>query len=178
MKPNKNISPCPAGNDLVFLCGIFCFLLSFGLGNAADVWAAVGKTSAESTKNYVNEQKLAEKKAEQSYPFIENVKKEDPILRKIRLHNMGLNTEDIEHDYFVLSSPLVNTYEDMYEPVRFMHSKHAASLNNNCAASHHYRPQDPELPEIMPCRSCHQEPFQPEHPKRLGLKAAYHQQCI
>lgn len=62
MKPNKNISPCPAGNDLVFLCGIFCFLLSFGLGNAADVWAAVGKTSAESTKNYVNEQKLAEKK--------------------------------------------------------------------------------------------------------------------
>lgn len=106
------------------------------------------------------------------------MKKEDPILRKIRLHNMGLNTEDIEHDYFVLSSPLVNTYEDMYEPVRFMHSKHAASLNNNCAASHHYRPQDPELPEIMPCRSCHQEPFQPEHPKRLGLKAAYHQQCI
>jgi hypothetical protein len=32
--------------------------------------------------------------------------------------------------------------------------------------------------ETTRCSACHQEPFQKDHPERLGLKAAYHQQCM
>ncbi len=123
-------------------------------------------------------QRKARQRAKKQYPLIEEVKKVDPTLRKMRLKEKGVGIEDVEQDYFLLSSPLVNTYEDKYEPVRFMHSKHAASLEENCAACHHYRPADKSKSETVPCRSCHKESFDSEYPNRPGLKGAYHLRCM
>jgi hypothetical protein len=59
-----------------------------------------------------------------------------------------------------------------------MHSKHAVVIKD-CALCHHYRPLDADAAsETTRCSACHQEPFQKDHPERLGLKAAYHQQCM
>ncbi len=58
-----------------------------------------------------------------------------------------------------------------------MHAKHAASLKD-CAICHHYRPTDTDAQETTRCSACHQESFRKDHPERLGLKAAYHLQCM
>jgi hypothetical protein len=58
--------------------------------------------------------------------FVDEVLIEDLPLRQQRLRRMGLDTGDIEHSYLWLASPFVNTYEDTYASVRFMHSRHAA----------------------------------------------------
>ena len=58
-----------------------------------------------------------------------------------------------------------------------MHAKHAAGAKD-CAACHHYRPTDPNALETTRCSACHQEAFNPEHPERIGLKAAYHIGCM
>ncbi|MCG6963672.1 MAG: tetrathionate reductase family octaheme c-type cytochrome [Acidobacteria bacterium] len=103
---------------------------------------------------------------------------EDAALRQQRLRRLGLSTADIEHGCVVLASPLANTFEDLYGPVRFMHAKHAASLMGNCALCHHARPSDPERKETVACRTCHVAAADPDHPGCVSLKAAYHLSCI
>jgi hypothetical protein len=109
---------------------------------------------------------------------VHEVLQEDLPLRQQRLRRLGLGPKDIEHSYLWLQSPFVNTFEDEYEPVRFMHSKHAAALHGDCATCHHYRPLDPEASETVACKACHRHAFDPELPGRIGLKAAYHMQCL
>ncbi|MGE4504484.1 MAG: tetrathionate reductase family octaheme c-type cytochrome [Desulfovibrionaceae bacterium] len=114
---------------------------------------------------------------------VKGVRLEDPQLRQLRFKELGLGIEDIHYSLKVLESPLVNTYEDLYGPVRFMHAKHAASLDGNCALCHHVSPEGADaatdrLSETVACRACHRESFDPRQPERLGLKAAYHQQCM
>jgi len=110
--------------------------------------------------------------------FVEDVLMEDLLLRQQRLRRIGLGTADIEHSYLWLESPFVNTFGDTYGPVRFMHSRHAAALGGDCAACHHYRPADANASETVACRACHQEAFNPDRQGRIGLKAAYHLQCM
>jgi hypothetical protein len=110
--------------------------------------------------------------------FVEEALPEDLPLRQQRLRRIGLGTKDIEHSYLWLESPLVNTFEDTYGPVRFMHSRHAAALGGDCAVCHHYRPADPQASETVACKACHQKAFDPDHQGRIGLKAAYHGQCM
>ena len=115
--------------------------------------------------------------------FVAKVRLEDPKLRQLRFKNLELGVGDIKYSYMILDSPLVNTFENLYGPARFMHSKHAASLNGDCALCHHASPEGADagadrLSETVACRSCHQESFNPDHPERIGLKAAYHQQCM
>jgi octaheme c-type cytochrome (tetrathionate reductase family) len=117
-------------------------------------------------------------KALEQKKLVKDVEAEDPAKRRQRLHEEGFSIKDMTAQYLVLNSPDVNTYDGKYGPVRFMHGKHASALNNNCASCHHYRPKDRALPELMACRSCHQEAFNPDMPERVGLKAAYHQQCM
>lgn len=91
-----------------------------------------------------------------------------------------------------LSSPLIKTYTDIYEPVRFMHSKHANVLND-CSICHHRTARDEndvygepitmarmqaleKIPEA--CSNCHQKPFDPQRLHVPGLKGAYHQLCM
>ena len=58
-----------------------------------------------------------------------------------------------------------------------MHMKHAKVVRD-CIECHHYRPDDPDASETTGCSACHQDAFSEKVPDRIGLKAAYHQQCM
>ncbi len=92
----------------------------------------------------------------------------------------------------VLNSPVINQYSDLYEPVRFMHGKHANVLED-CTICHHRRPREEGdrygEPVTMPglrqleeepasCTLCHDKPFDPKNLHTPGLKGAYHQLCM
>jgi len=123
------------------------------------------------------DQVAALERAKETVPFVDAVMDECKLCRQMRLRETGLGTKDIEHSYFVLNSPIINAAEDHYGPVRFMHSKHAAQIQD-CAMCHHFRPLDADASETTRCSACHQEAFRKDHPERIGLKAAYHQQCM
>ncbi len=123
------------------------------------------------------DQAAAEIRAAEVVPFVEAVKDECTLCRQLRLRDMGLGIKDQTESYYLLNSPIIQKTEDHYGPVRFMHTKHAA-VTQDCAVCHHYRPLDETASEFVRCSACHQEPFKKERPDRLGLKAAYHQQCM
>ncbi len=123
------------------------------------------------------DQEAAKKRAGEVVPFVEAVMDECRLCRQQRLRDMGLSVNDQTERYFLLDSPIIRKTEDHYGPVRFMHSKHAV-VTRDCALCHHYRPLDEAASETARCSACHQEPFNARHPERLGLKAAYHQQCM
>jgi len=124
------------------------------------------------------DQEAARQRASLRLPLVKEVLDEDMALRQQRLRKLGIGMKDIDNSYVYLESDLVNAYENQYEPVRFMHSKHAAVLEGNCVLCHHHRPADDKAPETVACRSCHQEPFNESTPGRVGLKAAYHMRCV
>jgi hypothetical protein len=123
------------------------------------------------------DQAEAVQRSREVVPFVETVVDECLLCRQQKLRDMGLGVKDITHTYSLLDSPLIKKHEDQYGPVRFMHAKHAAATRD-CALCHHYRPTDPDAKETVRCSACHQESFNPAHPERIGLKAAYHQQCM
>ncbi len=142
---------------------------------AADVTAP--KPSVEKVVWTAPDQEAAKKRAAQVVPFVEAVMDECRLCRQQRLRDMGLNVKDQTESYYLLNSPIIRKTEDHYGPVRFMHAKHAG-VTKDCALCHHYRPVDDTAMETTRCSACHQKPFQKDHPERLGLKAAYHQQCM
>jgi len=95
-------------------------------------------------------------------------------------------------NFSVLDSPVIKKYDDLYEPVRFMHFKHA-NLIQDCTICHH-RIQRQEgdiygepakLRELIGqenlikgCSACHADPFDPTQLHKPGLKGAYHQRCL
>ena len=123
------------------------------------------------------DQEAAKKRAEVVVPYVEAVMDECLLCRQQRLRDMGLGVKDQQQSYFLLNSPIIRKTEDHYRPVRFMHAKHAA-VTKDCALCHHHRPLDEAASETVRCSACHQEAFNKDHPERLGLKAAYHQQCM
>jgi hypothetical protein len=123
------------------------------------------------------DQEAARERAREVVPFIDAVVDECQLCRQQRLRDVGLGVKDITHSYFLLDSPIIKQREDHYGPVRFMHTRHAAAIQD-CAVCHHARPADKAAGETVRCSACHQESFRTDHPERLGLKAAYHQQCI
>ncbi len=123
------------------------------------------------------DQEKAKERARQVVPFIKEYKDEGRIHRKISLMDAGISLKDVTDVYFLLDSPLIKKSEDHYEPVRFAHQRHAA-LIQDCSQCHHFRPKDEKALETTRCSACHQESFNADHPERIGLKAAYHQQCM
>jgi len=92
----------------------------------------------------------------------------------------------------ILNSPVISKYSDSYEPVRFMHSKHANVLKD-CSICHHKMPREEgdtygapatmakfRQMKMIPtsCASCHDQPFNPKQLHVPGLKGAYHQLCM
>ena len=92
----------------------------------------------------------------------------------------------------VLNSPVIYKHGDLYEPVRFMHGKHANVLAD-CTICHHRRPREegdrygePATMDLLrkfqeepaSCANCHGEPFDPKNLHTPGLKGAYHQLCM
>ncbi len=127
------------------------------------------------------DQEAAIKRAHEVPELIKKVKMESPYERKQRLGKNIPSLADVPYRYMVLDSPILKgkkePFSDLYAPVRFMHLKHAAVIGD-CTKCHHYRPEDPNAPEIVKCSACHQKPFNPDMPERPGLKAAYHRQCM
>ena len=127
------------------------------------------------------DQVAALKRAQEVPELVQKVVQESPSTRKLRLGKNAPTLKDMPYRYLVLDSPVLKKktepYGDLYGPVRFMHMKHA-SVINDCTECHHYKPDAPDASETTKCSACHQDAFNPEFPERLGLKAAYHQQCI
>ncbi|MCB2226047.1 MAG: Ni/Fe-hydrogenase cytochrome b subunit [Desulfarculaceae bacterium] len=93
---------------------------------------------------------------------------------------------------FMLDSPVIKEHSDFYEPVRFMHGKHAGVLGD-CTICHHRQPREKgdtygapvrmaelQAKGIKPvsCKECHGAPFNPKQLNTPGLKGAYHQLCM
>lgn len=131
---------------------------------AAEVWKAP-------------DQEQARERAKETVPFVKEYKDDCQISRRICLMDAGISLDDVTTVYFLLDSPIIKDREDHYEPVRFAHKRHAA-LVDDCTQCHHYRPKDENALETTRCSACHQDSFNPEYPERIGLKAAYHQQCM
>ncbi len=92
----------------------------------------------------------------------------------------------------LLNEKVINKYTDIYEPVRFMHRKHAQIIKD-CTVCHHRVARVKEdrggvkvtMQELKrmkkkptPCSECHSKPFQTKTLARVGLKAAFHRTCI
>ncbi|MFA5027863.1 MAG: Ni/Fe-hydrogenase cytochrome b subunit [Candidatus Methylomirabilota bacterium] len=110
--------------------------------------------------------------------------------------------------YYLLNSGPLNAQADDYEPVRFSHRIHDGLTGGDCGACHHrhaaaaddrvgvdikelHAPMEirlggacsachDDMTKNAPqgCARCHGRPNEPDAPTRLGLKGAYHRQCI
>jgi octaheme c-type cytochrome (tetrathionate reductase family) len=111
-------------------------------------------------------------------------------------------------NFYVLDSPLLNSKSDDYEPALFSHRIHDSLVGGDCGVCHHrYAAADDDRvgQDIKalhtsldielggPCSACHDDmaqnppqscgrchglPGEPDDPSRIGLKGAYHRQCI
>lgn len=111
-------------------------------------------------------------------------------------------------NFYVINSPLLNTRTDYYEPVVFSHRSHDVDTGSDCSACHHRMSDDPsdrvgmdlktmhkeievriggacsnchedmEDKVMQKCSACHVASNEPDYPARIGLKGAYHRQCI
>ncbi len=68
---------------------------------------------------------------------------------------------------------ILSTLEKRYEPVTFSHDMHTL-VADECGTCHHH--SDPG--ETPACGECHGDPFDPQNLNMLGLKGAYHLQCM
>ncbi len=134
-------------------------------------------TSKSDSEWIAPDQEAAKLRAEETVPFVAAVRDECRLCRQQRLRDEGLGIKNQSQSYYLLNSPIIRKTEDHYGPVRFMHAKHAVTVKD-CALCHHHRPLDEASSETVRCSACHQEPFKDDHPERIGLKAAYHQQCM
>jgi octaheme c-type cytochrome (tetrathionate reductase family) len=165
-----------------FFVGIIVFLL-VETGDRRPATAAEKSAAApvdeyqrdKAAFNPENQLKAIERSGEQ-VPFVTDVRVESPPERRQRLLQLGLGMKDLPTPYFLLDSPLIKREENRFGPVRFMHGKHAA-ITQDCSRCHHLKPAAADAVETIRCSACHQESFHPDHPERLGLKAAYHLQC-
>jgi len=111
-------------------------------------------------------------------------------------------------NFYLMSSPLLNSGTSYYEPVRFSHRSHDNYVGGNCAVCHH-RVSDSkddrvgqDLKELhasievrlggacinchedlnektfQKCGHCHVKSNESDYPARIGLKGSYHRQCI
>jgi len=111
-------------------------------------------------------------------------------------------------NFYILDSPILNAKSDDYEPVGFSHRIHDELVGGDCAVCHHrYAMAEgdrvgediralhasfdikmggpcsachDDMKENAPqaCSRCHGLPDEPDDPARIGLKGAYHRQCI
>jgi octaheme c-type cytochrome (tetrathionate reductase family) len=111
-------------------------------------------------------------------------------------------------NYYVLSSEISGAKADDYEPVLFSHRIHDGLTGGDCGVCHHRHASEEgdrigvdlnEYHGLMgvklggPCASCHDDmstrppqscarchglPNEKDSPSRIGLKGAYHRQCI
>ena len=92
----------------------------------------------------------------------------------------------------ILDSPVIKEWSDHYEPVKFMHAKHA-NVIGDCSICHHRMPREKgdtygepvnmaglreKKTAPVSCTACHTQPFNAKQLQTPGLKGAYHQLCM
>lgn len=151
--------------------------------------------------------KTAVEASERTVAEVERVIKEEPVHVSPPSLPAPLRPEAYRKVY-VMSDPGLNAASDDYEPVAFAHRIHDNITGGDCGVCHHRYSMDEEdrvgedihaLHEAMDvtiggacaschddmadnppqaCASCHALPNEADAPARLGLKGAYHRQCI
>jgi octaheme c-type cytochrome (tetrathionate reductase family) len=111
-------------------------------------------------------------------------------------------------NFYLLDNPILNDSTDDYEPVAFAHRIHDEITAGDCGVCHHRYSWDDDdrigedlddlhaMMDIVlsgPCQSCHEDmadnppqacgrchglPNEADSPARIGLKGAYHRQCM
>jgi octaheme c-type cytochrome (tetrathionate reductase family) len=111
-------------------------------------------------------------------------------------------------NFYLLNSPILRANSDDYEPVGFSHRIHDELVEGDCSVCHHryareagdrvgvdiktlHAPMEikmggacSECHDTMEknppqsCTRCHGLPNEPDFPSRIGIKGAYHRQCI
>lgn len=110
-------------------------------------------------------------------------------------------------NYYVLNSELLNSRSDYFGPVRFSHRTHDVNTGGDCSVCHHRVASSKDdrvgddiktmhlggdvriggacsschdMTQKVPtaCGQCHGLPNEHDSPARIGLKGAYHRQCI
>lgn len=135
------------------------------------------RTSPSIPQAWEARQKGAEQHSAEMVPLVKEVLMETPAQRRSRLGDNMPVLEDMDHTYFLMNNPIIKNGENLFGTVRFMHKKHAGFLKD-CFTCHHHRPADLKASETTRCSACHQKPFNPELPGRIGLKGAHHRQCM
>ncbi len=108
---------------------------------------------------------------------------------------------------YMLNASVLNARTDFYEPARFTHISHDEWTGGDCSVCHHRvsyseddrvgddlrefhaafdvkiggacaQCHDMESLTIQRCSACHGDPTESDAPSRVGLKGAYHRQCI
>jgi Class III cytochrome C family len=71
---------------------------------------------------------------------------------------------------------ILSALEHFYNPTVFNHKLHAemAEMAKGCRECHHYSPEG----EYPACSSCHKPGIHADNLEQVGLKGAYHRQCI
>jgi len=71
----------------------------------------------------------------------------------------------------------IESLKNMFGPVQFSHGKHAsmAEMSKGCVMCHH-KSEGPD--DIKPCGTCHPVKITDESTVFIGLKGAYHRQCL
>ncbi|MCX6552096.1 MAG: Ni/Fe-hydrogenase cytochrome b subunit [Acidobacteria bacterium] len=164
------------------------FLLSFvGLYNVVHVTAERGST------------RLVED--------VRRVKAEAPVFAKAATVAYPERPPDYKN-FYELNSPVLSARSEDYEPVAFSHRIHDELVGGDCGVCHHRFAsdekdrvgtdirefhgqfgvklggacstchQDMEKNPPQGCARCHGAPYEADAPSRIGLKGAYHRQCI
>jgi octaheme c-type cytochrome (tetrathionate reductase family) len=111
-------------------------------------------------------------------------------------------------NFYFLNSPILNSKADYYESVRFSHRSHDNYVGGDCSICHHRVSdgdedrigedikelhasievriggacirchEDLNEKQFQKCGDCHMASNEPDYPARIGLKGAYHRQCI
>lgn len=142
-----------------------------------------------------------------TYGEVFAAKSEAPAAKERIAHHHDFRPEKYLN-FYILSSPILNSKTDYYEPVRFSHRTHDDSVGGDCSVCHHRMSfgsedrvgddlktmhaeievriggacttchEDLEEKEMQKCGACHVDSNEPDYPARIGLKGAYHRQCI
>lgn len=152
----------------------------------------------------VHRQAIAE--SFKAYRDVQIVRSRKPAVEPRIASSHALRPEGYKNVY-LLNSPLLNESTDYYEPVRFSHRTHDVYTDGDCRVCHHRQGMTDEdrigediaqmhlgidvriggacsschdMTEKRPqsCRRCHAAANEADYPGRIGLKGAYHRQCI
>ena len=108
----------------------------------------------------------------------DNPTKKDPCLKECpRLQLIKVHGSPEEGPEVVIIDEL-SDISDLYVPVVFSHKLHAemSELSGGCSICHHRNP--PEAKRILTCKECHEPTPIKADLSKMGLKGAYHRQCL